>query len=638
MRDDHRTYGGPQGHKKARGALPGRRPVELLSPSPPKESMQMKSTPSLSPSKSFTSNSSLPETPLSTSSTLPSSPEIEVTRRIRAVPAQNRAFQMALKSAFSENRQGISQSRTVTNQLSLDLREEDEPLIDLTEAWERGSLRKLSDLDSTSEKEGLPKPGTREHRSTPEEEIAQGKLSPWSKPFRPRSVASFDQHHQPDHDRTQAQSQTFTRVVDRNKPPVQHTFGRPFAVFSPGKRASIQSQHNLVYHPSSGSNAITPNAYTLATRTSALVQPSPKALFVPATPKTATLRAPEPLVQSPTQLPETPTKRVSAEPAVCFPRGRIALPYEDDYDSDDDPFFPAIHRKDYKEDSDSYQKEGFHCSDAIAFTLEPTSYDNGIDNNFCGSSETSAGKGLQSAGILHKHSRVSSLGIGHHPKDAFGEKHDASVVSTAVLRCGSGLPYLPAHGVIAEEHPSTAIGNTAIHTQMRERVATEPLQHRVSILDSCDPIIHARPRSEYNFTICRAHLRNLTCPYGFHCCFKHPSLSGPLDQDSLLAAEREMGWMEQARVNFGKIRGLLSTGTCIMSEDDQASIVLLFADSVCQNAASYMKPLEAVSPELREKNDGAEDQCTAMLQEGVVLTDPGPKPERLLTEAGQSVS
>ena len=163
MRDGNRTYGGPQGHKKARGALPGRRPVELLSPSPPKESMQMKSTPSLSPSKSFTSNSSLPETPLSTSSTLPSSPEIEVTRRIRADPAQNRALQMALKSAFSENRQGISQSRTVTNQLSLDLREEDEPLIDLTEAWERGSLRKLSDLDSTSEKEGLPKTGTWEH-------------------------------------------------------------------------------------------------------------------------------------------------------------------------------------------------------------------------------------------------------------------------------------------------------------------------------------------------------------------------------------------------------------------------------------------------------------------------------------------
>jgi hypothetical protein len=588
----------------------------------------MKSTPSLSPSKSFTSNSSLPETPLSTSSTLPSSPEVEVHKRIRAVPVHNRAFQMALKSAFSENRRGSSESRTVNNQLSLDLQEEDEPLIDLTEEWERGPTRKLSDLDLTIESEVSPRPGTSEHRCTTEEEIGQGKLSPWSKPFSPRTTAASDRHRQSDLGPAQAQSQTPFYLENRDKPPAPHTFGRPLAVFSPGKR--MQSQHNLAYRPSSQSNAIPPDAYLLGK--------PPKALFVPATPKVAMLRAPEPLVHTPTHLPETPTKRVSGEPAVCFPRSRIALPYEDDYDSDEDPFFPAVHRKTYKEDSDSHQKEGFHFSDATGSARDPIQCENRLDNDHPGNAERFAGEVSQSPGVLPKYSGLSGLGIGRHPNDAFGEKHDASVVTKAVLRCGSGLPYLPAHGVIAEEPPIATVDNTAMHTQWRERVATEPIQHRSATLDSQDSAVHARQRSEYNFTICRAHLRNLACPYGTHCCFKHPPLSGPLDPESILVAETEMGWREQARVNFGKIRGLLSTGTCNISEEDQASIVLLFADSVCQRAASYVKPLEAVSPERRKENDRVEEQCTTILQEGVAIMHPGSKPEGSLIEARESVS
>ena len=543
---------------------------------------------------------------------------------------------MALKSAFSENRRGSSKAPTVNNLLSLDLHEEDEPLIDLTEDWERAPTGKLSDLDLTVDNAESPQSGNRKQRSTIEEGLGQGKLSPWSKPFSPRTIAASDQYRQPDLASVRAQSQTVSIFESSNEPAAQHAFERPSGVFSPRKR--IPTQHTLVYRPSSQSNPNPPYAYPLVTPSKTIVHPKPKALFVPPTPKPTTLRAPEPTVLSTAQLPETPTKRMSGGNAACFPRSRIVLPCEDDYDSDDDPFFPAVHRKTYphEEDCDSRQKEGPHLSDAPVFQPKAVQRNGDIDNVHAGNSDGLAGD-APASGIPPDYGRSLSLGIGHHPKDAFGEKHDASVVCRAVLRYGSGVSYRPAHGILADDHRSNTTSNTAMHTHWRERVATEPIQHRSTTLDSHDPAVHARQRSEYNFTICRAHLRNLACPYGSYCCFKHPSSSDPIDPDSMLAAEREMGWREQAQVNFGKIRGLLSTGTCDTSEEDQASIVLLFADSVCQNAASHVKPLEAVSPGLKKEDEGADDRRTTILQEEIVLRRPSPEFEGLLVNPDTSV-
>ena len=143
--------------------------------------------------------------------------------------------------------------------------------------------------------------------------------------------------------------------------------------------------------------------------------------------------------------------------------------------------------------------------------------------------------------------------------------------------------------------PTATLGHSSVtsgisptpsaRSQTHNRGHTVPAQNPGPVAQANGVELKAQaPSRSYNFTFCRAHLGELSCPYGKYCCFKHPRLREPISSEQLAQIERELSRKEQEKVNFGKIRGLMTTRSIAITPEDGTALIVLYAEAVLENA------------------------------------------------------
>ena len=314
-----------------------------------------------------------------------------------------------------------------------------------------------------------------------------------------------------------------------------------------------------------------PQPTTLARKTSDVP------LFAPRAKKVVSVRAPPPLQAS----PETPSK---VKPGNSAPdsliKARIPLPYEDDYDSDEDPFYPVMtntHHRPTLVSADSNEM----TSRTIVKGLELQ-----LDGPNPGSERQQEEERDDSASIESidavtfayqgREAALSNLPAMHH--DVFGEGAATSMLNDVQTPASAPQQTSPSHRSASSQRVLPHIRN---RFQTTPSICSEP-QATAMAVESSTPVY----KPSYNFTVCRAHLAELSCSYGKYCCFKHPKLQEPLSPVHIAQAELEMSREDQEKVNLGKIKGLLTTKSIAITPADGTALIVLYADTVCENAAS----------------------------------------------------
>jgi hypothetical protein len=555
----------------------------------------VKATPALSESKSLASSPSLPTTPLSTSTTVPSSPEVELAKRLRTSPANNRAFHIALRGAFRSNEK-VTPERQKHNQLAVEVHEEEtenvEPLIDLSDSWERNTVKDLDHFVVTVKP--VAKAGSELQSPDKKSTSANTALSPWSKPFNPRREDGHVSHRSlgralPAHRRYDSQDQT---AVHRPASQVSQSIFK----FPPPIRApySIPQAHGnqLPTRPAPPCSQLPVQPPVTTSHPIASPSSSDVPLFAPRAQKVVSIRPPT--SSPPVQSPETPSKVKPGSSTNSLVKTRIALPYEDDYDSDEDPFYPVASRS-YRERADSDALTGSTGGTVVRgleLQLESEERQSGdASDDFSGFDVAERTFAMRSPSPKPASPTPSSLtSTPEQLQDVFGGSGPmrANVKAPVfVPRQNSGSDYadLPT-ATLGHSSVTSGISPTpSARSQTHNRGHTVPAQNPGPVAQANGVELKAQaPSRSYNFTFCRAHLGELSCPYGKYCCFKHPRLREPISSEQLAQIERELSRKEQEKVNFGKIRGLMTTRSIAITPEDGTALIVLYAEAVLENA------------------------------------------------------
>ncbi|KAH8083512.1 hypothetical protein HD553DRAFT_342736 [Filobasidium floriforme] len=555
----------------------------------------VKATPALSESKSLASSPSLPTTPLSTSTTMPSSPEVELAKRSKASPANNRAFHIALRGAFRSNEK-VTPERQKHNHLAVEIQEEEtenlEPLIDLSDSWERNTVKDLDHFVVTVKP--VAKAGTEIPSADKKPTSANTALSPWSKPFNPRREDGHVSHRSlgqalPVHRRYD--SQDYTTVHRPASQVSQSIFKFPPPIRAPYSIPQVHG-NQLSSRPAPPSAVLPVQPPVTTSHPIASPSPSDIPLFAPRAQKVVSIRPPT--SSPPVQSPETPSKVKAGSATNSLVKARIALPYEDDYDSDEDPFYPVASRS-YRERADSDGLTGVtgeRVVRGLELQLESDERQSGDpDDDSPGLDVAERISPMRSPSPKPASPTPSSLmSSPEQLQDVFGGSGPmrANVKAPVfVPRQNSGSDCVDLTTATLGNSPM-ASGNSptpSARSQIHNRGHTVPAQNSGPTAQVTGVELKAQaPSRSYNFTFCRAHLGELSCPYGKYCCFKHPRLREPISSEQLAQIERELSRKEQEKVNFGKIRGLMTTRSIAITPEDGTALIVLYAEAVLENA------------------------------------------------------
>ncbi|KAG7529028.1 hypothetical protein FFLO_05821 [Filobasidium floriforme] len=555
-----------------------------------------KATPALSESKSLASSPSLPTTPLSTSTTVPSSPEVELAKRSKASPANNRAFHIALRGAFKSNEK-VTPERQKHNQLAVEVHEEEtenmEPLIDLSDSWERNTVRDLDHFVVTVK--SVAKAGTEVQSADKKPTSTNTALSPWSKPFNPRGEDGHVSHRSlgqalPPHRRYDSQDHTtvhhpasqVSQSIFKFPPPIRAPYSIPQAHGNQLSSRPAPPSAVLPVQPP------VPTSHPIASPSSSDVP-----LFAPRAQKVVSIRPPT--SSPPVQSPETPSKVKPSSSTNSLVKTRIALPYEDDYDSDEDPFYPVA-SKSYRERADSDDALTGSTGETVVRGLElqlesDERQSSDAANESPGYAVAERISPMRSPSPKPETPTPSSLTSSPEQlQDVFGGSGPmrANVKAPVfVPRQNSGSDYadLPTATLDQSSMTSGTSPTPSARLHIHNRGHTVPAQNSGPTAQVTGVELKTQaPSRSYNFTFCRAHLGELSCPYGKYCCFKHPRLREPISSEQLAQIERELSRKEQEKVNFGKIRGLMTTRSIAITPEDGTALIVLYAEAVLENA------------------------------------------------------
>lgn len=522
---------------------------------------------------------------------------MEIAKRPRISGAQSRAFGLALAGAF-KSKPRITPERPKPNQLLVDVQDEDEPLIDLSDNWQKNPVKDLDQFVVTVKPVNKPVPESDPTvNRTP---TTSSILSPWSKPFNPRREDGHVTRHSVDQPLTgvrRAYPPAFSsaqhpasRVSDSifRIPPLNRTLSAvpqaigsqlPTNAIRPSGKSPVQPPVSTAHPATSPASAIVP-------------------LFAPRAAKVVSIRAP---ASSTIQPPETTSKVRSGSSPKSLVQNRVALPYEDDYDSDEDPFYPVATKSHRGRDDPFTQADS---------TDQKTVKGLGLQLHGRQEPNTEGIEHLQEAAPMQcsspRSERLTSTSHTHAlSQDQFSSVWKIATTDTALVTVAlqtstddcSTVSQAPAAlaGTSSSTpsasprpiggHDTVAIPN---HGSSKQGIAIELKSPQSS--------------RSYDFTFCRAHLGELSCPYGKYCCFKHPRMREPISSEQLAQLEHGLSREEQEKVNCGKIRGLLTTRSITVTPDDGTALIVLYADAVCENAGTRTKRA-TVSPATTESPD-----------------------------------